>query len=316
MKFDGYRIGCAIEERQGHALEPTWQGLDRTASPRWPTRRAEADGPGARCSTARSRPCCPTGGRASRRCRTRSPRPPAELVYFVFDLLHLDGEDLARAAAPRAQGGARAARRARRRASIRYSAARRGRRRGVLREACRLGLEGIVSKRARPALQPGPERDLAEDEVRAPAGARRSAASPIRRARARRDRRAARRLPRRRRAALRREGRDRVHERDARALRAAPRRGSRGRSARSRRAPRAWLGRNAHWVRPELVCEVAFTEWTQDGQDPAPVVPGAPGGQAARGRGPGAAGGRRGARRGRGGEDRDRDGASGRSSRA
>jgi bifunctional non-homologous end joining protein LigD len=29
--------------------------------------------------------------------------------------------------------------------------------------------------------------------------------------------------------------------------------------------PAGWLGRNAHWVRPELVCEVAFTEWTGDG---------------------------------------------------
>jgi bifunctional non-homologous end joining protein LigD len=26
------------------------------------------------------------------------------------------------------------------------------------------------------------------------------------------------------------------------------------------------LGRNAHWVKPELVCEVVFTEWTSDGK--------------------------------------------------
>jgi bifunctional non-homologous end joining protein LigD len=30
--------------------------------------------------------------------------------------------------------------------------------------------------------------------------------------------------------------------------------------------PPGRLGRNAHWVRPELVCEVAFTEWTADGR--------------------------------------------------
>jgi bifunctional non-homologous end joining protein LigD len=30
--------------------------------------------------------------------------------------------------------------------------------------------------------------------------------------------------------------------------------------------PAGWLGRNAHWVRPELVCEVVFTEWTTDGK--------------------------------------------------
>jgi bifunctional non-homologous end joining protein LigD len=30
--------------------------------------------------------------------------------------------------------------------------------------------------------------------------------------------------------------------------------------------PPGWLGRNAHWVRPALVGEVAFTEWTGDGK--------------------------------------------------
>jgi bifunctional non-homologous end joining protein LigD len=29
--------------------------------------------------------------------------------------------------------------------------------------------------------------------------------------------------------------------------------------------PRA-VSRNAHWVKPALVCEVAFTEWTTDGK--------------------------------------------------
>jgi bifunctional non-homologous end joining protein LigD len=30
--------------------------------------------------------------------------------------------------------------------------------------------------------------------------------------------------------------------------------------------PAGWLGRHAHWVKPELVCEVVFTEWTTDGK--------------------------------------------------
>ena len=30
--------------------------------------------------------------------------------------------------------------------------------------------------------------------------------------------------------------------------------------------PAGLLGRNAHWVKPELVCEVVFTEWTTDGK--------------------------------------------------
>ncbi len=31
-------------------------------------------------------------------------------------------------------------------------------------------------------------------------------------------------------------------------------------------APPGALGRNAHWVKPDLVCEVEFTEWTTDGK--------------------------------------------------
>ncbi len=30
--------------------------------------------------------------------------------------------------------------------------------------------------------------------------------------------------------------------------------------------PRAWTGPNRHWVTPVLVCEVAFSEWTNDGR--------------------------------------------------
>ena len=30
--------------------------------------------------------------------------------------------------------------------------------------------------------------------------------------------------------------------------------------------PEGWLGRNAHWVKPALVAEVMFTEWTSDGK--------------------------------------------------
>lgn len=30
--------------------------------------------------------------------------------------------------------------------------------------------------------------------------------------------------------------------------------------------PRGWVGANAHWVAPELVAEVEFSEWTADGR--------------------------------------------------
>jgi bifunctional non-homologous end joining protein LigD len=31
-------------------------------------------------------------------------------------------------------------------------------------------------------------------------------------------------------------------------------------------APTGWLGTHAHWVKPSLVCEVVFTEWTDEGR--------------------------------------------------
>src|SRR5690349_8601190 len=30
--------------------------------------------------------------------------------------------------------------------------------------------------------------------------------------------------------------------------------------------PEGWIGRNAHWVEPRLVAEVAFSEWTEGGR--------------------------------------------------
>ncbi|HVD60901.1 MAG TPA: non-homologous end-joining DNA ligase [Gemmatimonadaceae bacterium] len=38
--------------------------------------------------------------------------------------------------------------------------------------------------------------------------------------------------------------------------------------------PAGWLGRNAHWVKPRLVAEVEFTEWTDDGRVRHPSLQG------------------------------------------
>jgi bifunctional non-homologous end joining protein LigD len=38
--------------------------------------------------------------------------------------------------------------------------------------------------------------------------------------------------------------------------------------------PKGWLGRNAHWVKPRLVAEVEFTEWTRDGSIRHPSLQG------------------------------------------
>jgi bifunctional non-homologous end joining protein LigD len=38
--------------------------------------------------------------------------------------------------------------------------------------------------------------------------------------------------------------------------------------------PRGWLGKNAHWVRPRLVAEIEFAEWTGDGKIRHPSLQG------------------------------------------
>ena len=91
-----------------------------------------------------------TGFPVFRRCRRRSRQGERErFIYYVFDLLHLDGRDLTRAAAGRAQGRAGAARRPTSRERTGHlQRAFRGGRHGSSHHACAMGLEGIVSKRA------------------------------------------------------------------------------------------------------------------------------------------------------------------------
>ena len=69
----------------------------------------------------------------------------------------------------------------------------------------------------------------------------------------------------RRRAPLRREGRHRVHHRRPAGTETPARTVAAGHSPLGDGVPSA-DARGAHWVRPELVGEVRFTEWTRDGR--------------------------------------------------
>ena len=82
-----------------------------------------------------------------------------------------------------------------------------------------------------------------------------------------------------RRAPLRRARRHRVRRRDAARAARAPRRARATRRRRSRR-PATSPPKGSHFVRPELVAEVAFTEWTGDGQLRHPAFSGPARGQA------------------------------------
>jgi bifunctional non-homologous end joining protein LigD len=78
----------------------------------------------------------------------------AGLVYFIFDLLHRDGEDVA--ALPLIERKARLAELLAGVAPpLHYSDYHRGRGRGFHEQACKLELEGIVSKRADAPYAPG-----------------------------------------------------------------------------------------------------------------------------------------------------------------
>ena len=158
--------------------------------------------------------------------------------------------------APRAAGGAAAA------------AAAAARRRARRSEAVGARLPRRLGRRhreaARLALRAPPLAALAEDEVRGVAGARRrrlhrSAGRP------RRPGRAARRLLRGRRLRLRRQGRHRL--RHASCCSICARGSTRSRSRQPPFTKAVGLPRlRAHWVRPEIVVQVAFIEWTVHGK--------------------------------------------------
>jgi bifunctional non-homologous end joining protein LigD len=287
LKFDGYRILCRVAQGQSRLLSR--RGNDWTmrftavarAAADLPVREALLDG-----EVAVLQPDGTTSFNALQNLLERG--EAGELVYFVFDLLHQDGVDLraapleARKAVlaalvPAGAGGV-----------LRYSEHAVGGGDAFFQAACRLGLEGIISKRRDAPYRS--RRDgawlktkcLHEQEFviggyTDPEGARVGLGALL------------------------------LGVHDGGGLRYVGRVGT-GFSAASARALRRQLGRlvsaqcpfadrvtgvpRPRWVRPSLVAEVAFTEWTPDGRlrhpsfkgirqdkDPAEVVrerPGAP----------------------------------------
>jgi bifunctional non-homologous end joining protein LigD len=263
VKYDGFRIGCAVEGGRASLVSRT--GKDWTArfpevaaaARALPVRSALLDG-----ELAALLPDGRTSFQALQNAFSAGARPA--LAYFVFDLLHLDGEDLARrplverkAALARLLGAGRGV--------VRYAPHVEGGGAEVFREACRLGLEGIVSKRAGETYRPGRNgswvktkcvlrQELVLGGFTEPAGAAREGIGALL-----------------------------VGFHEGGALRFAGKVGTGFTNAQAR-ALRARLDRlrtpecpfdprpsgpavrGASWVRPELVCEVAFTEWTGDGK--------------------------------------------------
>ena len=187
------------------------------------------------------------------------------LVYFVFDLLYLDGEDLRpRPLLERKQRLNELLKRAKKSENLRLSEHVTGEGLKVFEQACKLGLEGTIAKRAHAAYRPGRGKDwlkikcIARQEFviggyTPPAGSRQHLGALL------------------------------VGVREQGVLRYAGKVGT-GFSARSladlhRRlkplerstcpftpSPKGSGLRGAHWVAPQLVAEIAFTEFTHDGR--------------------------------------------------
>jgi bifunctional non-homologous end joining protein LigD len=262
QKFDGYRILARCEGRRVTLLSRRWK--DWTAAfpsvaaavAALPVRSAILDGEVA--------VVMPDGRTSFQALQNAFGRPGADVVYFVFDLLALNGADLR--AHPLEERKARlAALVAEAPAAIRYSDHVVGGGARLFEVACRTGLEGIVSKRRDRPYQPGRSgawlktkcvrrQELVIGGFTEPEGSRTGIGALL------------------------------VGYYEGGALVYAGKVGS-GYTQRmlgelrerldslvqptspfSPEPPRAWTGPRRHWVEPVLVAEVAFGEWTQDGR--------------------------------------------------
>lgn len=152
IKFDGYRIGCHV--RRGHVTLTSRNGKDWTqafpdiaaAASQLAATEALLDG-----ELAAVLP----DGRTSFQAMQQRGAAKATLVYFVFDLLHLDDERIAREPLEARKARLRALVGGSQKGRIRYSEHVDGDGAAVLQHACKLELEGIISKRRDLPATPG-----------------------------------------------------------------------------------------------------------------------------------------------------------------
>ena len=259
-------------------------------SSRWPPRSPRSASPGRSGSSSASSTAsgCSRSSRGrtsgcsrATACRSTFPSVAGAIAQLPVDDVILDGEitwdrhgalsRVRRRVARRARRQVAAARGTPRAARAAAASSRRSQRVAALDDpnpwerACREGWEGVIAKRRDSRLRAPPLAALAEDEVRGLAGVRRRR---IHRSagRARRPGRAARRL-------LTSEARFRLcrkdrHRASTRSCCSTCARGStRSKSPTSPFTKAIGLPRlRAHWVRPEIVVQVAFIEWTVHGK--------------------------------------------------
>jgi bifunctional non-homologous end joining protein LigD len=264
MKYDGYRIGCRIVDgavrlisRNGHDWTAAYPEIVEAIGA-LRLRAALLDGevamllPDGRTSFQALQNASRSGARGS-------------LVYFVFDLLHLAGETLIRR--PLIERKSELAKLLGNRADrgrIRYSEHVQGGGRRTFEHACRLRFEGIVSKRADAAYQSGRtdvwlktkcilRQEFVIGGFTDPEGSRQGIGALLVGHYAAGRLNFAGKVGTGFTVAIARDLRKRL---EAIATKNCP----------FDRRPAGRLGSDAHWVKPRLVAEVVFTEWTEEGK--------------------------------------------------
>jgi bifunctional non-homologous end joining protein LigD len=263
IKFDGYRIGARLNRGKVQLLSRN--GKDWTenfpsiasAVAAVPAQQALLDG-----EVAVVLP----DGRTSFQALQNGAASGGQIAYFVFDLLHLDGDDVGeQLLEERKDRLARLLKKLPRNSPVRYAEHVGGRGKDFLAEACRLGLEGIISKRRDLPYQPGrgpgwvktkciKRQEFVIGGFTDPEGSRVGIGAllvGINDAQ----------------GALTFAGKvgTGFTQASARALRTRLTELAQPDSPFAGRLPTT-VTRRAHWVRPVLVAEVAFTEWTNDGK--------------------------------------------------
>ncbi len=155
IKFDGYRIGARVADgrvrlfsRAGNDWTASFPEI-RAAVAALPVRSAFLDG-----EVAAVLPDGRTSFQALQKWLAGN--AAADLVYYVFDLLHLDGEDVGRAPLDARKARLETlVRAAPKDGLVRYSSHVVGGGRRFLAAACARGLEGMVSKRRDRPYEPG-----------------------------------------------------------------------------------------------------------------------------------------------------------------
>ena len=262
LKFDGYRILAELERGRVRL----WSRRFRDWTAQFPTIADAVAALPATRALIDGEVCAvmPDGRTSFQALQNALGTRSAQLAYFAFDLLAVDGDDLA--AAPLEQRKARLAALVREAPGVvRYSDHVIGGGAAFFRAACARGLEGIVAKRRDARYTPGRgtswlkikcllRQELVIGGFTEPEGSRTDLGALL---------------------VGYHEGGALVYagkvgtgftRKTLAELRAALDPLATPRCPFSPEPPRAWTGAARHWVRPALVAEVAFSEWTNDGR--------------------------------------------------